>query len=238
MAETTLLITGDEPDGYPRILKADRDQLSEGQVRPAEAGHDATTLVSCGVPASQADVRIVSSDTGEEVAEGTVGEILVRGPWVSRGYRGRERTTQDFAARIDGIDADYLRTGDLGTFIDDRLFVTGRAKEVIILRGRNIFPQDVEQSALDAIGSGASGTAAAFELDDGIGIVIELTPEKLRENTEPLRQELAQVLRDRFGVGNVTIKFGRRGSLPKTSSGKVQRGKVRESMAAGDRGEK
>lgn len=238
MAETTLLITGGEPERYPRILKADRDQLSEGQVRPAEAGHDATTLVSCGVPASQADVRIVSSDTGEEVAEGTVGEILVRGPWVSRGYRGRERTTQDFAARIDGIDADYLRTGDLGTFIDGRLFVTGRAKEVIILRGRNIFPQDVEQSALDAIGSGASGTAAAFELDDGIGIVIELTPEKLRENTEPLRQELAQVLRDRFGVGNVTIKFGRRGSLPKTSSGKVQRGKVRESMAAGDRGEK
>ena len=175
LAESTLLVAGADYRQEPRILAVNRAALAEHRVALACGEPDAMIqrLVGCGAPVSDHTIVIVEPEHGTEVGEGEVGEILVQGPSVTQGYWNRpEETEQEFAATVPGRDGKFLRTGDLGFFRDGELFVTGRVKDVIIIRGRNHYPQDIEQSAEEAHPAVMPGAAFALADDGGERLVV------------------------------------------------------------------
>ncbi|GAB3175712.1 fatty acyl-AMP ligase [Myceligenerans halotolerans] len=233
LAETTLLVSGREPEGRYRVLHADPDALAGNRLVtvPEPAGVD---VVSCGTVAEGTDVRIVApEETPREVTDGVVGEIWVRGATVARGYRGRPATAEDFAAWL-GDEGPFYRTGDLGALVDGRLYVTGRIKELIIVRGRNVYPADVEHVAATAAGEAGTGVAAAFEAADGrVTVVVELMPWAAARTPDGLRAGIHRAVTDALGTGSVTVRLTRRGAVPRTTSGKVQRRRVRAMVEDG-----
>ncbi len=150
MAETTLMVSGKHPLEDFRTLTANSRALTQGVVAEQPAGAPGShTLVSCGEVHPSLDVRIVEPSLHTERAAREIGEIWVSGPSVTQGYWGQgEKTRQTFGQQLPGRNGHYLRTGDLGFFDGDQLYVTGRIKEVLIVRGANHYPQDLEQECL------------------------------------------------------------------------------------------
>ncbi|WP_306319721.1 MULTISPECIES: fatty acyl-AMP ligase [unclassified Streptomyces] len=230
LAEATVFVTADRGDAPPRTVECDAAELAKGVVT-ARAGGGAR-LVDCGWPVGQ-DVRIADPDSRAVLDAGRVGEIEVRGPNVGSGYwKQPERTAETFH---DG----WLRTGDLGALHDGGLLVTGRLKDLIVVDGRNHYPQDIEESVQSAPALSAllrRDRIAAFQVPDG-GLVVVA---EVRRGTEPDEDmTLAACLAARRAV---TARHGLRladlvlvpaGSVPRTSSGKVARAACRERFLTG-----
>ncbi|MEX0611293.1 MAG: AMP-binding protein [Pirellulales bacterium] len=239
LAETTLLAAGPDASNEPRILAVNRPALAEHRVVPACGEPDAMVqrLVGCGSAVPDHCIVIVEPDTGQERADGEVGEVLIQGPSVAQGYWNRgEENEQVFGARVDGHSGRFLRTGDLGFFRDGELFVTGRVKDVIIIRGRNHYPQDIEQSAEEAHPAVLQG--AAFSLDDEAGEQLVVVHQLDRQYRGGDYQQVVQAIRraivEQHELDPYAIVLIRQTSLPITSSGKVQRNLCREKYLAGD----
>ncbi|MEM7676571.1 MAG: fatty acyl-AMP ligase, partial [Myxococcota bacterium] len=145
MAETTLLVSGPKVAEGPTFRTVDAEALQKHQVRDSEAGRLSRELVGCGRAWHGQSLCIVDPETGVPCEPGVVGEIWVSGPSVAQGYWGRpEQTRLEFHAEIEGQAGRYFRTQDLGFLEGGQLFVTGRLKDLIIVRGRNFYPQDIE----------------------------------------------------------------------------------------------
>ncbi len=173
LAEASLMVTCADRAEVPIVRRFDREALAANLARPNDAG---LPLVSCGRPIRDMVVRVVEPTSAEPLAEGRVGEVWVAGPSLGRGYwNDPEATAQTFQAHSEG-DAErvYLRTGDLGFFQGGELFIAGRAKDLIIIRGRNYHPQDVEEAARTACPelAGHAGVACAIETDAGPRLVL------------------------------------------------------------------
>ncbi len=144
LAEATLMVSVGDPGQAPAMLSVDPDALDSGCIVPT-SGAGSRVIVSSGRVRPPQNVAIVNPETREICGDNVIGEIWVSGPCVASGYwRRPEVTEQTFAARTADGQGPFLRTGDLGIVIDDQLYVTGRIKEVMIVRGRNIYPQDIE----------------------------------------------------------------------------------------------
>ena len=239
MAETTLLVTASVRDGAVSTLQADADGLEQGVLRPARAGARATELVSCGPPAAGHEVVIVDQQSGLRAAPGEIGEILVRGPSVAQGYWKRpDATAETFAATIpdDPAGRRYLRTGDLGALVDGELVITGRIKDLIIIRGRNLYPQDLESTAAGLLPSGC--LSAAFEGTGSlpvVGLVAEVDTARVSAaELDELGERVRRSVSEEFLLPELGVALIRKGTLPRTTSGKVQRGLTR-SLLADDR---
>ncbi|MGK5519654.1 amino acid adenylation domain-containing protein [Micromonospora sp. URMC 107] len=219
LAEATLMVS---------CARAGTGVTTAAPVDPAGSA----PAVDCGPPVPGAEVRIVDPHTHAEVAAGGVGEVWVRGPAVTAGYwQSPEATASRFAARLG--DATYLRTGDLGFLTrDGGLVPTGRLKDLIIVRGRNVYPQDVEAAARRAADHLAPGMAAAFELGDGPAVLLECA---VPDGAAP---QLLRAMRDAVlaecDVRPAVVALARTGTLPRTSSGKIQRALARERYLAGE----
>ncbi|SDH48765.1 Acyl-CoA synthetase (AMP-forming)/AMP-acid ligase II [Actinokineospora alba] len=229
MAETTLLVTGVPTTPEPAVLTVDPVALERDQVVPA-AGTDATELVSCGRPVSL-EVRIVDPRSRSEQPERAVGEIWVRGGSVAGGYwNDPEATAETFDAHLDTGVGPFLRTGDLGFLVDGALHVTGRLKDLIILNGRNLHPQDIEEAAAGV--HPALGFGAAFAVDgptEQVVLIQEVRPGKLGERTPAeVCDAIAAVLGDRLRLPDVSVVLVRAGAVERTTSGKVRRRRMRE----------
>ena len=151
LAEATLFVSGGDPAAPPVTLEAAAPALEAGRIETPGAA-PGRRLVGCGTPHLDARVVIVDPETRQPRAPRQVGEIWIAGPSVARGYwRREEANAEAFDGRLSSGEGGFLRTGDLG-FLDDggELFVTGRLKDLVILRGRNLYPQDVEATARDA----------------------------------------------------------------------------------------
>jgi acyl-CoA synthetase (AMP-forming)/AMP-acid ligase II/acyl carrier protein len=237
LAECTLLAAGPDYQKEPRILAVNRAALAEHNVVP-ECGEPAAMvqrLVGCGQPVPGHLIVIVDPTTLRECPEGEVGEILIQGPSVTQGYWDRsEETEQEFGARLEGRDGRFLRTGDLGFFRDGELYVTGRVKDVIIIRGRNHYPQDIEQSAEEAHPAVMAG--AAFALEDAAGERLVVVHQIDRQHRSGDHQQVIQAIRraivEQHELDPYAIVLIRQTSLPITSSGKVQRNLCREQYLA------
>jgi acyl-CoA synthetase (AMP-forming)/AMP-acid ligase II len=183
-------------------------------------------VVSCGEVDSQHVVRIVDPDSNSLVPPGEIGEIWVRGRSVAAGYFNRDTlTSRVFNARLDGEDDTYLRTGDLGFMRDDELFVTGRIKDLIIVSGRNIYPQDVEASVVRADPS--LRRAVAFSVPgDGTERLIVVAEAAFTQISTDCHTKLTDAVRSsvtsEFGVGP-DVHICPRRTIPTTTSGKVRR---------------
>jgi fatty-acyl-CoA synthase len=218
MAEATLAIAFDRIDRAPRVLCIDREAYEQhAMARPACPGASgAVEVVSCGRTFPEHQVCVVSPD-GTPLPEGRIGEIVFRGPSVSRGYFEDAEETR--AAIRDG----WLLTGDVGFLHAGDLFVTGRSKDRIIINGRNYHPQDfewlVEQHA--AVRSG--GSAAFGMRDEWSERVVVVAEAKRADGLDRVRTEIREEVLRSLGVSLTDVVLVRPGSLPKTTSGKIRR---------------
>lgn len=238
LAEATLLVSMHAEPTPPPVLALDLAALGEGRAEPP-AGDEAASVrvVGCGRPFTGVEVTIVDPVTHEACPDGVVGEIWVAGPTVTDGYWGdAEATAATFAGRVGGAGPPHLRTGDLGFLSDGHIFVTGRSKDVLIIRGRNLHPQDVEVVAERAHPALRAGCAAAFGVEgpDGeerIGLLMEVADgtDDLAFVTGAVRKAVAAFV----GVQPARVVLVGKGTIPKTSSGKIRRRASRDAVRDG-----
>lgn len=222
MAETTLAVTVTPRDRGPRY------HLHEEEGTAAERGRP---VAGCGGAGLGMEVLVVTPESRRPCPDGTVGEIWVAGSSVTQGYWNRpEKTEETFHARLDGDNArgPYLRTGDLGFLQDGELFVTGRLSDLIIIRGRNIYPQDIEAMVEDAHPAFNHGGAAAFSIEeDGQERLIVL--QELRratldgEDKAALIASIQRMLSSEMDLIARDVVLLKPGRVPRTSSGKTAR---------------
>ncbi|MEV4211225.1 fatty acyl-AMP ligase [Micromonospora sp. NPDC049662] len=238
LAEATLLVTGARPGDGARSVRIDRRALDASKVALlTESSADGVEVASCGRPASQHEVLIVDPAADTPLGPGQIGEVWVRGPSIAAGYWGRaEETDRVFGARLPDSSGPFLRTGDLGFLHDGELYLTGRAKDLLIISGRNIYPTDVEEAVQGADHRMRAGCGAAFDVSDDSGDRVVIVQETAEEDEAALR-ELA--LSARTSVARCldivpdNVVFIAPQSIPKTSSGKLRRAACRDDYLAG-----
>jgi long chain fatty acid CoA FadD26 len=235
LAEATVFVCAARPGEPLRRFVLDRDALAAGKALPVAPGDPAAVdLAGCGEPADQ-QVRIVDPARSTALGEGEVGEIWVQGPNVGRGYWNRNpQTRRAFHAALHGAPGTWLRTGDLGTMLDGQLLVTGRLKDLVIVDGRNHYPQDLEATAQDAHPAVRRDRLAAFAvgLDDGTeGLVLVAEHGRALAAADRAPDEVARAVRAavsaRHGLRVSDFVLVPPGTVPRTSSGKVSRSLTR-----------
>ncbi len=230
LAEATLGVAGGKKEAGVRLYHANGQLLQQHTLKEiAATDPKAIPLVDCGMPVMQ-ELLIVDPATQEPLKDETIGEIWINGTNVAQGYWNRpEQTAATFEAVLAGQPGKhYLRTGDLGFVKDGSVFITGRLKELIIIRGRNIYPQDVERIAENAHEALQPFAGAAFAVNaDGteqLVIVQELKRAFSRDpDVEAITSAIRQAVTDQLDVPVFAIWLIRTSSIPKTSSGKIQR---------------
>ncbi len=233
LAEATLKVSG----GAAVTYTVRSDALEQNHVAETVPEQEATrTLVGCGRAGLDTEIEIVDIETFTRCDVNTVGEIWVHGPGVTAGYWNRpEETEATFHARLAG-EKTYLRTGDLGFVRRGELFVTGRVKDLIIIRGRNLYPHDLELAVEQCHEALRAGGGAAFsvevENEERLVVVQELERGR-RADTAELLELIRQTLADEFEVQPYAILLVKAGSVPKTSSGKIQRSACRIKLETG-----
>jgi acyl-CoA synthetase (AMP-forming)/AMP-acid ligase II len=237
MAEATLLIAGGHRGAGHLTRTVSRAGLQAHAVHAPVDQADLQTLVGCGRPLVNERISIVEPDSRRRCFANQIGEVWVNGPNVAHAYwRNAEATRTNLNAKIAGEDngANWLRTGDLG-FLDEigELFITGRIKDLIIIRGINYYPQDIEREVQDLHPALRQNCGAAFSVPDDRGeealIIVQEIERTERNRIDPA--EMTNVIRE--GVTNQFELFARHivlirpGTLPKTTSGKIQRSLAR-----------
>lgn len=238
LAEATLFVSGGPWGQGASVLDVSRTSLEQKRVAPATAG-DRLRLAASGAPVSGQVLRIVDPDTCRPCDDRRIGEIWVAGASIASGYWNNETESRaTFGATIEGErDRSHLRTGDLGFLDDGQLFVTGRLKDLIIIAGRNYYPQDLELAAERSHPSLRPGHAAAFALaDDGherLAIALEVTRHHRESDNEVVFSAVRRALAEREGVLPDVVVLVRQNGIPRTTSGKVQRRATRGMLLDG-----
>ena len=217
----------------------DRATLDDaGKVRSlTRDGTDARLVAACGAANPEHfDLRIVEPSTGEECPPGSTGEIWVSGPSKGQGYWRQDETTAEvFRARLAGRPPEYLRTGDIGFVHDGQLYISGRIKEMMIVRGRNLFPGDICQ-IVENIGPAMSGRrSSAFTVPGPIGeeLVIVCAARVREADRRRLAVQIVGAVTAREGVVPSNVVFVQNRALKRTTSGKIQHGALREAYLGG-----
>lgn len=245
LAEATLKVSALPAAVDRTVLTVDADLLLRDRVwmcSPDDA--NAREVVGCGPWVAETDVRIVDPESRCECREGSIGEIWVSGRTIPQGYWNLPEETENiFRARLEDESGDtaavnFLRTGDLGFIRAGELYVTGRRKDLIIIRGLNHYPQDIELTAERAHAAIRAGHCAAFSVagDDGeeLVIVAEIERTHLRSfDAEEVFTAMRSAVTDEHDLTAHAIALIRTNTLPKTSSGKVQRAACRQLFAEG-----
>ena len=222
LSEAALAVTFSDLGRPPRIARFDRERLArEGRAREAREGRE---IVSVGRPVPGFRLRIVDP-AGRDLPEGSVGEISIQGPSLMDGYLG------DPEATARALRNGWLDTGDLGFLLRGELYLTGRAKDAIILRGRNYAPEEIERAVEGVPGLRAgSAVAASWLPEDAPGEVLGLFVEASREATPEELASLPEVCREAVlgatGLAVDRLEILAPGALPRTSSGKLRRGET------------
>ncbi len=238
IAEATLFIANISPDAVAGATYFDGDQLAEGRAVRVDPGTPgATAHVSCGVVARSLRAVVVDPETGDELPDGSVGEFWLNGDNVGRGYwRRPEESRLVFGARLNsrlvsgsraaGVaeNSDWLRTGDLGMFVDGELYVTGRIVDLLTVEGRNVYPQDIEATAADASALVRRGYVAAFTDEaNGVVIIAERATGTARSDPAAAVEAIRAAVEQRHGLKPGDIRFLPAGAIPRTTSGKLAR---------------
>ena len=219
MAEVAIAGTFPEPLSGLRIDAVDRHALeSERYAAPVDAGFEGGRhLAILGRPVQGLEIRVVDPITGASLKDREVGELEIRGTSVTPGYYRRPD------ANLELFHDGWLRTGDLAYLLDGEMVMCGRIKDMIIVGGRNVYPEDVERALADVVGVRA-GNVIAFGIDGAQGKEgLVVVAESKSDDHAQVRRSVAQRVRDAIGLPPKEIVLVQPGSLPKTSSGKLQR---------------
>ncbi|HEY6806350.1 MAG TPA: amino acid adenylation domain-containing protein [Pyrinomonadaceae bacterium] len=228
LAEATLMVSCGDQATTTRVKKIERRALEENIVREADDNDDASLAPGCGQPFAGQTLRIVNPETHELCEADEVGEIWVSSPSVAHGYwRKPEETEKIFHARIkDSTDGPFLRTRDLGFLAGGELYVTGRVDDLIIIRGRNYYPQDIETAVAqthDALrANGGAVFAHQSENENRLVVVHELDQRRKADATE-VSEQIRRTITEQFELPLHAVVLVAAGGVPKTSSGKVRR---------------
>jgi len=236
LAEATLYVSGTHRDREPRLLPVSAPALETRRVVPAAPeGRDTQTLVSCGRTDPDLALAIVDPDTLTRMPTDGIGEIWLSGPTVARGYWNRpDDTEKTFRAHIVGDEdgRDWLRTGDLGFTHEGELYIAGRIKDLIIIDGRNHYPQDIEQTVEAAHPAIRPTATAAFAVEGPEGERLVVVAELEREHMPgrpgaialpALTQLVRRAIAEQHAVQLHELVLLKTGYIPKTTSGKIQR---------------
>ena len=231
MAEATLAISFPKLGAPITVDTVDmRHYTRSGIAQPASAVTSPEHMrgfVLCGQPLPGHGIEVRDED-GKAVGERTVGRVFIKGPSLTPGYFSDEEAS---SAMYHG---EWLDTGDMGYFLDEQIVITGRAKDLIIINGRNIWPQDIEW-AVEKVAGVRSGGVAAFSVDDGKGERIVVVAERRGMDADALaelKREIANVIQNAAGAP-ADIVLARPHSMVMTSSGKLSRAKVKQKYLAG-----
>jgi len=245
LAEATLFVSGNRGRRAPVIKTLDRRELENHRVVEvhsdalADEGHAAehtTRVVGCGGPVLDGEILIVNPETRLEVGSHEIGEIWYRGTNVASGYWNQPSKSAEVFAALLANDSSrtFLRTGDTGFFAGRQLFITGRLKEMLVIRGRNFYPQDLEATAR-LVDPSLIGGGVAFSIDSSHAETLALVLEVDRQADSALFDQLiANIRRAIAEVHDIvpeTVLLVRPFSLPRTTSGKMQRLLARKMFA-------
>jgi acyl-CoA synthetase (AMP-forming)/AMP-acid ligase II len=248
LAESTLLVSTGDRDYEPVIRDVSSDALTRGHLKVARPRGSATRpLVSSGPVSFGTRVVVVDPSTRQQCSDGRVGEIWVESPSVAGGYWRRDGESREtFHAHLAGGDGPFLRTGDLGALHDGELFVTGRLKDVLIVRGFKHYPQDLEHTAERQHAAIRPGCSAAFSIDgddgEAVAIALEVDRRQAPQLDDPAERDafLASLIDrvraavvDHHGIVLSAVSVLSHGAMPKTSSGKLRRRACRDAFCDG-----
>jgi fatty-acyl-CoA synthase len=263
MAEATLFVSTTDLNTEPKAVFLDREWLGSGHAVPVAADTpNAVSYVSCGRIAPCQWGVIVDPEVSAELPDGEVGEIWLHGDNIGRGYWARKEETElvfsnklqfrlPEGSHADGapIDAAWLRTGDLGAYLDGELYIMGRIKDLIILDGRNHYPQDIEATVVEASPAVRPGYVAAFSVPAGempgaitpetgecLVVVAERAPGAGRAGPRPVVEAIRAAVSRRHGVRVSDVRLVPAGAIPRTTSGKLARRACRAQYLSGELG--
>ncbi|WP_017653093.1 non-ribosomal peptide synthetase [Fortiea contorta] len=229
MAETTLMVSGVQKATAPTIKTIQKPALASNRVVASSAeDEDVYYCVSCGQVIPEQKIAIANPETLSSCQPDEIGEIWVSGPSVSIGYWSRsQETAQTFHAYLsDTKEGPFLRTGDLGFLHNGELYITGRAKDLIIIRGRNLYPQDIELTAERSHKTLRAGSVAAFAVEVETAerlVVVQELEFRAKPNIEEVSRAIRQAITEEHQVEVYAVVLIKAGTIPKTSSGKIQR---------------
>nr|WP_085996354.1 long-chain-fatty-acid--AMP ligase FadD32 [Nocardia otitidiscaviarum] len=263
MAEATLFVSATKREDEARVVYVDRGELNAGRMTPVEPDADsAVAQVSCGYVALSQWAVIVDPENGKERPDGEVGEIWLHGQNMGIGYWGRPEESiatfhntltarQPMGSHAEGTapGAKWMRTGDFGAYLDGELYITGRVKDLVIVDGRNHYPQDLEYTAQEASTALRPGFVAAFsvpadqlppEVESGPGgsgevlvVVAERGTGAAKLDPQPIAEAVRAAIATRHGVTVRDLLLVPAGSIPRTSSGKIARRACRAAYVEG-----
>lgn len=236
LGEATLMVSGGPRRESLPMKELSSRSLMSNRIEQAIDDEQCTRLVGCGQAVPGSRVLIVNPEQNQRLPEEAIGEVVVSGPCVTRGYfNGKDINEQLFCSvKVDGIDQPFLRTGDQGFLSNGELYITGRTKEVIIVRGRNISPEDIESRVCDAHDSLSPGGVVAFSVERNDEEVLIVAAELKRtavktEVYETVTAAIRTKIANAFGVNPSEILLLLPASIPRTSSGKPRRLAFRDS---------
>jgi acyl-CoA synthetase (AMP-forming)/AMP-acid ligase II len=251
LAESTLVVSGRHK---PVFCSVDKDALVQNRILDATPDSPAAvSIVGCGEPMPDTTVAIVNPESTTQCGPDEIGEVWVSSPSVAEGYWKRpDETDKLFNAFIaDTGNGPFLRTGDLGFLRDDQVFITGRLKDLIIVRGNNHYPQDIEYTVEKSHPALRLGCSAAFSVEangeERIVVVVEVAAKprfeesgqrthddgvKLPPDTNEIFKAIRKAVAEAHDLSVYAIKLLKPGTIPKTSSGKIQRNACRVAFLA------
>lgn len=238
-AESTLLVTGGIFGKPMKFDVLDSIELQMNRAIAPRQGNPSVTVVSCGQIFSGQEIVIADPDEMVVRGPGEVGEVWVRGANVADGYWQRKDATEaTFGAVLkDTGEGPYLRTGDLGYIKDNELYITGRANDVIIIRGKKHYPQDIEWAVQSCHAALRADAGAAFSIEDGVEerlvLVQEVNRTFRRSDFEPVFEIMLETVHLHCGLRPVAIVLIEPGSVPMTTSGKLQRSAAKQGYQEG-----
>jgi acyl-CoA synthetase (AMP-forming)/AMP-acid ligase II len=236
LAEASLIVSGGRKGIVPPAQYLDKSALEQNRVVPAS--EEAVSFIGCGKTLEDQQIVIADPESARRCAADEVGEIWVKGPSIAKGYWSRLKETEEtFRAFLpDTGEGPFLRTGDLGFLKEGVLFVTGRLKDLIVIQGRNHYPQDIERTVEQSAAILRAGCGAAFSIEVGgeerLGVVQEVDFRQTPDEKVLGAIRLAVAREHELEVYAVVLI--RAGTLPKTSSGKIQRRLCRSKFLAND----
>ncbi|WP_449603682.1 HAD-IIIC family phosphatase [Paenibacillus sp. Marseille-Q9583] len=232
LAENTLLVSGTKKNEGLTITSFDKSHLSDNEAVPIDSTRtlDSIELVSCGKPAKGVRMKIINTESRQLCNDNSVGEIWIAGDSVGQGYFQNEDLTKEMfnATFQQGEEENFLRTGDLGFIYNEELYIVGRIKEVMKIRGKNYYPQDFEQASEKAHQSLIKHGCAVFmcEQDKNVCVVQEIHRHN-KEDKQVIMDLIYSCISEKTGIRPSIVILVREGSIPKTTSGKIKRNECR-----------
>ena len=228
LAEATVYVTSSAGGRAPTSVRFDYDELAAGRAQPCAEGAG-SEHIGLGVPRSTT-VRVVDPQTRVEAPAGTIGEVWLHGPHVAGGYWHNPQLTEElFAGQLaqtsEGTPkGPWLRTGDLGVLFDEELFIVGRIKDLLIVDGRNHYPDDIEATVQELTGGRVAAVSVPDDPSEKLVVIAELKKQLDAEGLDSVKQQVTAAVSQTHSVRLDDLMMVGPGSLPLTTSGKVRRG--------------